>query len=362
MDYQSERNHGCRIREFCFRNTKLLSMENNVLKITIIVDKGADIYEIIHKPTDTDFLWKTTGGIKDRRAIPLVSGEEGTFMDHYEGGWQEALPGGGPYEKGGARIGLHGEACMVPWDFRILKDEQKEISVELNCRTIRYPFRIRKTVTMAENSSTILFEETVKNTGNEEVEFMWGQHPAVGKPFLNKNCKISVPAKKFLARGTQFCENNHIPAGTSGIWPFTTDEQGRKIDLSMVPEEHAQTGNLIFLSELSEGWFAVNDTKRKLGYGMRWDKEVFPYVWYWQQSDSSQGYPWYSSGYNIALEIWNAMPSTLHEARKTGTLKFLKGGEQKQTSYSFTVLEGHEEITGSEVFCEKNNEMQELSD
>ena len=56
MRYQDERNHGCRVSDdWTFRGLKTVVMENEVLRIVILADKGADIYQFVHKPSDIDF-------------------------------------------------------------------------------------------------------------------------------------------------------------------------------------------------------------------------------------------------------------------------------------------------------------------
>ena len=42
---------------------RALYLENNALKITVLPDKGADVYELVHKPSGVDFLMKTPRGL-----------------------------------------------------------------------------------------------------------------------------------------------------------------------------------------------------------------------------------------------------------------------------------------------------------
>ena len=38
------------------------------------------------------------------------------------------------------------------------------------------------------------FTETSKNEAEENFDFIWGHHPTIGTPFLNKYCFIDIPA------------------------------------------------------------------------------------------------------------------------------------------------------------------------
>jgi len=341
MDYSSNRNYNCRILEYTHKGIRTLSLENELIAVTVLLDKGANIYEVIHKRTDTDFMWKSPGGLRDpAKLVPTGQNPIGSFLDYYEGGWQECLPGGGPFTHLGADIGLHGEACLMPWDFQVLKDEPEEICVKLSCETIRFPFRIEKKVSLQSGSMIISFEEELTNTGGVQIEFMWGHHPAIGKPFLNGNCRIDIPAKEYIASGRAFSPGSNIEPGTKGVWPSCTGIGGEELDLCVIPGEHENTGDLMYLSGLEEGWYAVTDEKKQLGIGMRWDEKVFPFVWYWMVARGVKDYPWFGATYNIALEPWSSIPSSFTEAQKQGTTVKLEGGSKTTSVYKMVVYEG----------------------
>ena len=64
MHYQSERNHGCRISDaWTYRGLKTVVMENELIRVVILADKGANIYWFVHKASDTDFLWRSPWGV-----------------------------------------------------------------------------------------------------------------------------------------------------------------------------------------------------------------------------------------------------------------------------------------------------------
>ena len=345
MDYSSNRNCGCRIREYTHKGIRSLSLENELIAVTVLLDKGADIYEVIHKRTDTDFMWKAPGGLRDpAKIVPTGQNPAGSFLDYYEGGWQECLPGGGPFTHMGADIGLHGEACLLPWDFSVLKDSPEEICVYLTCKTIRFPFMIVKKVSLKSGSMIISFEEELTNLGDVQIEFMWGHHPAIGKPFLNGNCRIDVPAKEYVATGRAFAPGSNIGPDTKGVWPLCEGIDGEKMDLSVVPGESGDTGDLMYLSGLDEGWYAVTDEEKQLGIGMCWDEKVFPFVWYWMVARGVKDYPWFGATYNIALEPWSSIPSSFPEAQKQGTTLKLEGGGNINSVYKMVIYDGMKRV------------------
>src|SRR5262249_38800137 len=54
--YQT-RHHGCRVTEFLWHGHRLIVLENEVLRISVLASKGADIIEYRYKPMDLDVLW-----------------------------------------------------------------------------------------------------------------------------------------------------------------------------------------------------------------------------------------------------------------------------------------------------------------
>ena len=139
--YCHERNFGCRIRELLYRDHRCLYLENELLRILVVADKGADILEFLYKPIDMEFLWQSYNGLRRfnhyRPSNPLLDGH---FREYYAGGWHEMLPNGaGPCNHRGAFFGQHGEATLLPWDYRIEVDEPGRVQVTFRVRTVRLP-------------------------------------------------------------------------------------------------------------------------------------------------------------------------------------------------------------------------------
>ena len=46
------------------RNASAVKLANSKVEITILPDKGADIYQWVHKGTGVDVLWKSPWGLR----------------------------------------------------------------------------------------------------------------------------------------------------------------------------------------------------------------------------------------------------------------------------------------------------------
>ena len=106
--YHHNRNYGCRISEPTLRGYRCVSLENEKLRVTVLADKGADIYEFLYKPRDIDFMWRTWVGLRERSHFVPTSSRAGSgaHMDFYEGGWQELFPNCG-------NLSLHQELDFI---------------------------------------------------------------------------------------------------------------------------------------------------------------------------------------------------------------------------------------------------------
>ncbi|HJP28733.1 MAG TPA: DUF4432 domain-containing protein, partial [Dehalococcoidia bacterium] len=96
MHYQEERTTGCRVSDaWTYRGLKTVVLENEIVCVTVLADKGADIYSFVHKPTDTDFMWRTPWGVRDpKTTVPPTGDPSSIWLDFYEGGWQTVVPHG----------------------------------------------------------------------------------------------------------------------------------------------------------------------------------------------------------------------------------------------------------------------------
>ena len=320
-------NNGCRWMECVWSGITTIIMENSLIRLEILVDKGTDIVEFLYKPLDVDLMWRSPIPLyKPYLFITTAEGRLGNFLDWYPGGWQEIFPnGGGICEYKGAVLGLHGEVALIPWRYNILEDTGKKLSIRFYTQTYRTPFFIEKTVTIKNDSPFVVMDEKVVNRGGEEMDFIWGHHPAFGKPFLSSDCIIRIKKAKVIVDkgdGKSFTNLKQ----TEGIWPLVEGIRGEKVDISICPDEKDNVSEVMFLSELSEGKYEIYNRKLQVGFQFEFPLDVFRYIWFWRIAGGSFEYPWYGRNYNIALEPFSSLPN-LAEAVKRGDSLKLKPGK-----------------------------------
>ena len=351
MHYQDERNHGCRVSDaWTYRGLKTAILENELLRIVVLIDKGADIYQFVHKPTDVDFLWRSPWGVRDpSKFIPTTGSPWGSWLDVYEGGWQTVLPGGGfPSVYGGADMGLHAEVNTMPWDCAVTHDSPEKVAIRCWVRTYRTPFFFEKTLTLNSGSPVLEIEETLVNEGEEPVHCVWGQHIALGSPFLSEDCVIDLPGGRLFNHPDEWDSHNRLKAGFEGSWPWSDAKDGGPIDLSKVPPRAARAYDMSYITDMPEGWYAITNQRMGLGFGVVFPKEIFRYLWYWQSLGGGFGYPWYGRTYNVGLEPFTSYSNQgLESAVDNGTALLVQPGQRVESSVKavvFTQAQGVERI------------------
>src|SRR5699024_2957168 len=105
------------------------------------------------------------------------------------------------------------------------------------------------------------------NESDVSIEVMWSHHPAFGAPFLDESCVIDTACATVVS--------DHLTPGTllnpdaRSRWPWVTDVHGRQVDLSVVPRPAEQRSVLAYLSDFSDGFYAITNRNLGLGFGLR---------------------------------------------------------------------------------------------
>jgi galactose mutarotase-like enzyme len=348
MTLYGARHHGCRVNEYTWNGMRLVVMENERLRVSVLPDKGADIVEFRYKQADVDVLWHAPQRIPAPGSyIPTVARAGGSFLDYYGGGWQEVFPSAGPptvYK--GAELGQHGEVALLPWDARVIEDSAARIEVDFSVETVRTPFRLDRRMILERGQARLRLEERVTNLGTVEMAYAWGHHPTFGPPFLTAGCRIETAAKRIsVPEAVAGMATRRLAAGESAF-PLAAGTHGgnERVDTVLGPE--AVSEDVIVLQDFSEGWCALRNPQHSLAVTMAWDARVFPFLWSWQVYGGSLEYPYFGRAYTLGLEPFSCPLEALASLVARGAAPLLRAGELIETAFEMGIVEAKSEVTG----------------
>jgi len=337
--YRQQRNWGCRLHFITMFGLPAVVMENDLLRVTILTGKGADVVEFNYKPRDLDLVWLSPGGVRNPSAFLSTSADPlATFVDIYPGGWQDVFPSAGaPATWNGAQYGQHGEISTMPWMVEIEHDDESLVVIRLQVRGQKFPSFIERRVSLARGASVLDIEETATNTSGVTVPAMWSQHITFGKPFVTPGSRITLPDG---VTGISHNEDvgatgRRVAAGAEFTWPMAPKAGGGELDLRTVPPVGTPS-DLVYLTNFpgETGWYEVDNPEQPVRARVEWSTGTLPYLWYWQEFGGVQGYPWYGDVYTIGLEPNSSYPTNgLPDAVNNGSAMELQPGASK----SFTM-------------------------
>lgn len=280
MDWMYKRREGARISDkLSWYGRPIVLMENDYLRLVILPSRGADIVSLYNKSAACECLIRPIVDISDfsdRNPIKPKVLSAGVcswpFMFPVASHWGDYF---------GQEQPFHGEAHLLPWEYRIIKDLPELVEVELFCFMQLTPFYVRRIVSLPADEPRVILREEVRNLSNQTLPIMWGHHPTFGEPFLSSACRIYLPAGRFY-----------------------------KGDESMLDIRSKDAGleNMFYLLDFKEGWYGIYNRERGFGVGMSWDNDLFKVVWIWQEYGSNRSAPYFGRRYAVAIEPVSSLP------------------------------------------------------
>lgn len=325
----------CRISDdWSYKNMQVVWMENDFVRIGILVGRGGDIFEYRFKALDLNFMLRLNKEIHNPAEINAQMRDTPNQMeDYYYGGWQEVLPNSAAGLYRGAKLGQHGEVWMIRWKHSIVIQDHDKVALKLWVRPLRIPILIEKTLTLTSTSSTLKIEEKLVNESLTHLDLMWGHHIAFGLPFLVNGGTIKTNATQVMAE-VAMPDHRIFNPGVTYQWPHMENIAGVEIDASEIPaRDEPAYSDLAYLSGFEKkAYYQILNKEETLGFSVKWDADIFKYLWYWQERYATQDAPWWGSAYAIALEPWTTKhPSNPEKAIAAGEYLSL---DPEETIYS----------------------------
>ncbi len=313
MLFYGERKVGCRFLEVYLHGYRTLLLENNCIRATLLVDKGVDIISFIHKPTDQEFVWTNPMGLSclEKRRTTIMDTD--CYSDNYLGGMFEILPNfGEACSYRNMHFPQHSEVSFLPWDMQVILDSPEIIKLKFKTKLSKYPFIVEKELTLRENSASLCFEESIYNSSEESLPFLWAFHPCVGFPFLNDDCIFELP----------FAPNKPMPRINSNENYFEIFDSGEN------------------------NFAAIHNKKTGTGIAFSWDSFSFPHCALWINAGATLGHHRLGGAYVASILPCNSSVLGLTTASKSNKAPILKPGATVSGWYNISSFSMNKELTG----------------
>ena len=307
-----------------YRDLQVIRLENEFITIDVLPELGAKIFNFIHRASNRNLLWHNS-------LIPPSSHEFGTrFDDVWSGGWDELMPNDIPSQvSGNEMLPDHGEIWSQPSEWEI---KAEETSVRFRNYGHVLPTVFEKTISLLPGDSHCTIQYRLTNKGTKPIDFLWNIHPAMA---ISPTTRLDVPAVKGIVEkwGT-----GHFEAGTEYTWPTAVDRSGHRVDMTQVYPPESNLADHHYLPNVSQGWYAVTDSKSKTGFGMSFPINVFPNLWLFRTFGGWRGL------YTLILETSNGLSFDLTFARQQGKCGHLDPGHRVEAEIKAVAYAGFESV------------------
>ncbi len=298
-------------------------LENEFLRVVIMPELGAKIWQLTYKPRAKELLWHHPR-LKPRK-LPFHSVYDDTFF----GGWDELYPNDMPEELNGEKMPDHGEVWTLPWEYTLEKVTAEEITVRLWVETSISASRMEKRITLRSGESKLWFHHKLTNTGQTEQPFLWKLHVAMA---VDEHSRIDLPAKRMYIE--DFGPPRNGRTGIEYEWPYLTDDNGTRHDMRQALPATTQVNEFQYATEMSAGWCALTDTRTGVSYGLSFDAQVLPSCWLFAT------YGGWRNLHTVVLEPCTGYPISVTEGVERGTHKVLHAGQSIECDVVAVVQEG----------------------
>ena len=321
---------------------EVVEMQNDLLKLSILAGRGADLVEIIYKPKDFNLAWQSNTGWPVVKTPVDHPADVESFLDGYPGGWQSVFPNGGaPSEFNGIAFGQHDEVATLAWSYEVLVDDENELSIKFLTNTRKLKFTYEKTFTLQKGIASVFISERISNLTKETFKTMWGNHISFGEPFIDEFSTIDIGLEARVIPHEEAISSvgRRVNSNEEFAWPKAIGEDGTPIDFSKIPPRKTKS-EILYLHNLKDSKYSVISPTIGLTVQVTWDGKNFPYLWFWQEFGGANEYPWFGKHFNIGLEPFSSYPTNgLAQAVENGSALVFGPLEEKTSFIEYKVLE-----------------------
>jgi hypothetical protein len=332
------------LRETMLNGWRALILASDKLEVTVLPDKGADIYAIVDLASGLDPLFKAPWGLQPPGSPPREGSAGEKFLENYEGSWQELFPNtNDACTYRGIPLPFHGEVATRRWSWSVETGGGDAVAVRFAVDCELAPFRLERLMRLPRGERRLVLEESVRNTSAEPAHFVWGHHCVLGAPLVAAGAELRVPCRTIVTLPELWEDTARLAPGQRSGWPVARGRSeggrgfGRDVDVSRVPGPAAGSHDDVYLTDLDAGWAEVRNPAVAAGFRLDWDPAVFRWLISWQPYGGALAMP-LRGAYGLGVEPWTA-GGNLAAAVAAGEAIELAGGGRLGTTLAASIID-----------------------
>jgi len=308
---------------------RTIKMESRYLRLAVLPEAGARIWQVHYKPLSVDLLWNNPSLGPAR--LPLHA----SYDDNWSGGWDDLFPNDEAGELLGHILPDHGELWNGNWTAEQVGTGGTQ-GLHLQFETPLSHFLVEKTLRLHSARAALEVQYKLTNRGAERFPFLFKLHPAFA---VSSHHRIDFPAMQ-VRREPEF-------AGTLEAAPLTFPWPHAQIgnttlDLRQVPDERSGAVHFFYGTEMAAGWCGITNRAHRLAAALRFDPGVFSSCWLFATHGGWRDL-------NVAvLEPATGYPYKMQSMLEGGQARWLAPGESLETTVLLCVQEGLSSVGGVE--------------
>jgi hypothetical protein len=278
-----------------------IMLGNESIQISVLPELGGKIWELWHKPSQTQWLWHNPH-------IELKSVRLGaSYDDNWAGGWEELFPNDAPGEFMGDDLPDHGEWWSQPWQYQVSDSMRDRASIRLWRDGAVTGMQFEKLISIEDTAPRVSIGYRILNDTSRTRYFLFKQHLALAvSPFH----RLQLPGGKVTPVDLTF--STLIRSNAVSVWPSAFGGNGELIDLSICPAAELCHREFIYVSELPEGWCGAWNSRNGATLRLHFPRNVFPFTWLFMT------YGGWRDLYSVVFEPCTNMPKDLATAQSLG--------------------------------------------
>lgn len=313
--------------DWTLHGLKVIILENRFLRLVVLPEAGAKIWQITYKPLDAPLLWNHP------RITPARQPIHARYDDVWSGGWDELFPNDEAGNLQGEFVPDHGELWTGSWKFETF-EEADVVGLRLKFRTPITCFLVERTILLKRSSCNFEIHYRFTNEGANHLPFLWKLHPAFA---VSAHHRLDFPAMT-VVREPAFAGTLR-DAPLTFPWPYAKLAE-TTLDLRQAPASDSGAVHFFYGTELSAGWCGITNRANGLSAALKFDPKIFTSCWLF----ASHG-GW--RNLNVAvLEPATGYPFGIQSMMDQNQARWLDAGDCLETTVLFTTQEGLDSIRG----------------